>query len=53
MTRPRSWWPRRKSDWAWRVLATAGVALSAELGTGLGRWLWGRLWTWLITLTRI
>lgn len=51
MDRRRHRWGRRKGDWIARGLCALALAALAELGTGLGRWLWGLLWAWLMPLT--
>lgn len=58
------WAPERRGRHPWgrwarrrrlgTLLGALGVlmsALLAEMGTGLGRWLWGRLWAWLAPMT--
>jgi len=48
-------WGRRARDrgvkYALALLSAACLAMVAELGTGLGRWLLGLLWAWLASLT--
>lgn len=48
-------WGRRTRDrvvqWALALVSATLLAALAEIGTGLGHWMWGMLWAWLAPVT--